>query len=162
MICTEFTHLSIKWFFYQSLQNYISLGVTELFFQIPKVSCPFHQKKTVTPEPYGSNSKTLWIQLQDLKYLQPPPPTPPWAAFCYGFCCCLLLMPWISRILPFIFITTISLCFSPSLNYFPQCTHYPFIRTSSSKKWTCVSFYPRLFVNTSTFFLSLSVTKSLS
>ena len=28
-----------------------------------------------TPKPYGSNSKTLWIQLQDLKDLLPPPPS---------------------------------------------------------------------------------------
>ena len=28
---------------------------------------------TVTPEPYGPNSKNLWIQLQDLQDLLPPP-----------------------------------------------------------------------------------------
>ena len=51
-------------FFNQSLQNYISLGVSELFFP----NCCYvalSVKKTVTPEPYGSNS-------MDLKDLRPP------------------------------------------------------------------------------------------
>ena len=61
-------------FFYKSLQNYISLGVTKLLF--PNWNhiflFPFNIKKTVTPDLYGSNAKTLSIQLPDLKDLLPP------------------------------------------------------------------------------------------
>ena len=42
--------------------------------QYIKVVTPFQNLMDPTPEPYGYNSKTLWIQLQDLKDLLPPPP----------------------------------------------------------------------------------------
>ena len=49
-------------FFYRSLQNYISVGVTELFFQIEIVIRPLLQNlKDPKSKPYGSNSKTLKI-----------------------------------------------------------------------------------------------------
>ena len=51
-------------FFYQSLQNYISLGVTELFFRNweRKLLFPFVQNlMDPSPKPYGSKSKTLKI-----------------------------------------------------------------------------------------------------
>ena len=55
-------------FFYQSLQNYILLSVTDIFFQngdrkllFPLIRLLLQNLLDPTPEPYGSNSKTLKI-----------------------------------------------------------------------------------------------------
>ena len=56
--------INVIFFFYQSLQNYISLGVTELFFRNwdRKLLFPFVQNlMDPSPKPYGSKSKTLKI-----------------------------------------------------------------------------------------------------
>ena len=57
-------------FFYQSLQNYISLGVTELFFPNINFKLLFLLRRLLlqnlmdpTPRPYGSNSKTCYPPL---------------------------------------------------------------------------------------------------